>query len=75
MAKSLVGLVRLRTIWPFPNKELSRLLKGAERVVVPELNQGQLISEVERALPGKEVVGVNRFDGELLTPEEILQAL
>lgn len=75
MVRSPVGLVRLRTIWPFPSQQLSQLMKDTRRVVVPELNQGQLIHEVERALPGKEVIGVNRFDGELLTPEEILEAL
>lgn len=67
---------RLRTVWPFPEEALKEFLKDKEKVIVPEMNQGQLVYEVERVAPNKcKVIGVNRVDGELLTPEEIEGAL
>lgn len=63
---------RVKTVWPFPSEPLKEFLKGKQRVIVPEMNQGQMIYEVERATPPKcQVIGVNRVDGELITPEEI----
>ena len=46
---------------------------GAAEVVVAELNLGQYRREVERLAPDHEVVGAHRVDGELLSPEEILE--
>jgi 2-oxoglutarate ferredoxin oxidoreductase subunit alpha len=71
-----VGHIRLRMVWPFPQFKLVELLRGVKKLVVPEMNQGQLKHEFERAVsPDVEVVGVNRVDGEMLTPEEIMEAL
>jgi 2-oxoglutarate ferredoxin oxidoreductase subunit alpha len=74
--KRKVGHLRLRMIWPFPQSKLVELLRGVKKLVVPEMNQGQMRHEFERAVsPDVEVVGVNRVDGEMLTPEEIMEAL
>ncbi len=71
-----IGIVRLRMIWPFPYERLTSLLKSAKRIIVPEMNQGQLNREVERAVnPDVPVQKVNRVDGEMLTPEEILNVI
>ncbi len=44
-----VGLVRLKTLWPFPDELMERLGKlGVKKVLVTEMNYGQLIREVER---------------------------
>ncbi len=44
-----VGLVRLKTLWPFPDELMERLGKlGIKKVLVSEMNYGQLIREVER---------------------------
>jgi 2-oxoglutarate ferredoxin oxidoreductase subunit alpha len=67
-----VGLLRLKTIWPFPEGTI-RSLK-ARRIIVPELNRGQLVREVERFATG-EVIHVNRVDGEVMRPGEILEAI
>ena len=70
-----VGYVRLRTIWPFPEEAVSRLAEGAKRIIVPEMNLGQISGEVER-IAGRRVVKVNKIGGgELITPEEILEAV
>lgn len=71
-----VGIVRLRMVWPFPSERLIALLRSARRVIVPEMNQGQLYREVERTVSLRvPVVSVQRYDGEMLTPEEIIAAL
>lgn len=71
-----VGIVRLRMVWPFPNERLIALLRSARRVIVPEMNQGQLYREVERTVSLQvPVVSVQRYDGEMLTPEEIIASL
>jgi 2-oxoglutarate ferredoxin oxidoreductase subunit alpha len=66
------GLFRPVTLWPFPEAALKEATKGAKAVIVPEMNQGQLVLEVERLLARDlPVVPLNRFDGEAISPEEI----
>lgn len=70
------GMVQLFTIWPFPDKRIEALCRSVKAVVVPELNQGQLIGEIDRYVPTEvPVVGVNRFDGNLMEPSEILEVV
>jgi 2-oxoglutarate ferredoxin oxidoreductase subunit alpha len=70
------GLFRPITIWPFPVKEVAALCRQAHTIIVPELNLGQLIGEVERVARSEtNVIGVNRVTGEMITPEEILKSI
>jgi len=70
------GLFQPVTIWPFPDEQLKPRLKKADLVVVAELNQGQIIDEVKRICHDHtKIVGLNRYDGELITPEQILQKI
>jgi 2-oxoglutarate ferredoxin oxidoreductase subunit alpha len=70
------GHVRLKTLWPFPQEAVSRLAKTASRIIVPEMNLGQVAGEVERVARGTEVVRLNKIGGgELITPEEILRMI
>ncbi len=74
--KKALGYIRLKTLWPFPDQPLKSLLKSAKKIIVIEMNQGQLINEIERTIsPSLEIVGVQRYDGEIITPEEILAAI
>ena len=67
------GYVRLKTIWPLAEKQIERLAESAERIIVPEMNLGQLFYEVKRIACSKEVVPLNKIGGgEMITPEEIL---
>lgn len=71
-----VSLAIVRSLWPLPEAALARALDGARRVVVPELNLGQLRPEIERMAAGRcEVVGIHRVDGELIEPDRILGAI
>jgi 2-oxoglutarate ferredoxin oxidoreductase subunit alpha len=68
-----LSALTIYSLWPAPERQIRAALAGVKRVLVPELNLGQYRLEVERlAPPGVEVLGVNRVDGELITPEEIL---
>jgi 2-oxoglutarate ferredoxin oxidoreductase subunit alpha len=68
-----VSSLTLYTLWPVAEREIRAALIGIKRVIVPELNLGQYRREIDRLVPkGVEVVGVNRVDGELISPEEIL---
>ncbi len=70
------GLFQPVTIWPFPDEQMRPVLKKADLVIVAELNQGQIINEVRRVSQGHtKIVGLNRYDGELITPEQILQKI
>lgn len=69
-----VGYFRPVTLWPFPDKEIEALAEKARRIVVPELNYGQMVLEVERAVHGKaDVLPLNMVNGELFKPKDILQ--
>ena len=71
-----VGGVQLDTIWPFPEKELVDLCSRCKRVIVAELNMGQIVNEVRRVLPPDIVVdSLLRYDGEILTPLQLLEKL
>jgi len=70
------GYVRLKTMWPFPDKAVRRLAKSAERIIVPEMNLGQVAGEVQRLSCKTEVVKLNKIGGgELITPEELLDKI
>jgi 2-oxoglutarate ferredoxin oxidoreductase subunit alpha len=68
------GYIRLKTIWPFPEKATKRLAEAADTLIVPEMNLRQIFYEVERAAScSAEVVPLNKIGGgELITPEELL---
>lgn len=70
-----VGLLKLQTIWPFAEAEVALLAERAARIVVPEMNLGQVALEVERIVGRSRVRRVNRIDGEMIEPDEILTSL
>jgi 2-oxoglutarate ferredoxin oxidoreductase subunit alpha len=69
-----VGWLDLKTLWPFPERLVRSCTEHAQYVLVPELNAGQLVREVERAVGGRAPVEhLGRLDGHLITPGEIAQ--
>ena len=69
------GLLRLKTIWPFPSKRVRELAAQVKVFVVPEINYGQIDHEVQRCAVGKPVVHVGLMGGRILTPQEIFDAV
>jgi 2-oxoglutarate ferredoxin oxidoreductase subunit alpha len=71
------GFIRLRTIWPFPEKAVRTMAHKVKTILVPEMNLQQIFFEVQRAANGAaEVVPVNKVGGgEMLTPEELFSEI
>ncbi len=71
-----VGMIRLMTIWPFADKIIKQVAAKAKAILVPEMNYGQLVLEVERAAAGQaKVVSLPKYDTEIFTPQEISAAV
>jgi len=70
------GLLQLVTLFPFPRMKVEEVLRQCRAVLVPELNMGQISREVSRVNQGKcQVRKLNRLDGGLITPEQIMYEL
>ncbi len=82
-----ISALTVQSLWPAPEAAILAALRDADdrptidRIVVAELNLGDFRREVERLvyrwaarsrLPAPEIVGINRVDGELITPEQFL---
>ncbi len=71
-----VGLLKLKLLWPFMRHTIAEVLENSPTVLVPEMNMGQLSREVKRLAQAKcEVITLNKVDGTLITPLEILEKL
>jgi len=72
-----VGYVRLKTMWPFPEKAVKQLAETARKIIVPEMNLKQIFFEVQRvAKCSTEVMPLNKIGGgELISPEEIFEKI
>jgi 2-oxoglutarate ferredoxin oxidoreductase subunit alpha len=69
-----VGFVRLVTLWPFADEKLRHACETADKVLVPEMNMGKLVREVERALQGRaEVRSFPKSGVDLHRPTEIAE--
>jgi 2-oxoglutarate ferredoxin oxidoreductase subunit alpha len=70
------GFLKLRVLWPFPDKVIERVAGQAKRIVVPEMNIGKVFREVERVVSGKaKVISLPKLGGEVHTPTEILKSM
>ena len=70
------GLLRPRTLWPFPDREVRELSRRVSAILVPELNLGQLAHEVEWAVQGRcPVLTLGRVDGLPIRPAQILERI
>jgi len=67
------GFLRIRTVWPFPEKALAKF-KNARRFLVPEMNFGQIAREIERHVKVP-VKWIPKLGGELHSPAELVAAL
>ncbi len=71
-----VGMLRPLTIWPFPDEVIRERFKNVKAVVVPELNEGQMLGELKRVLGNKiKYYPIQKTSGELITPDEISAAI
>jgi 2-oxoglutarate ferredoxin oxidoreductase subunit alpha len=68
------GLLRLISIWPFPEERILAINGEVDSFIVAEMNLGQVSLEVER-ITGAQVGGVHHAGGAMVTPEKILSAI
>ena len=70
------GKFRIISAWPFPEQHIRELAGRVKAFVVPELNLGQMVHEVERAAAGQaKVVSVPHAGGSVHQPDVILKAI
>ena len=69
--------MQLITLWPFADKEVARYGSNAKTVVVTEMNySGQMAGEVQKVLGSEaDIRKVNKFNGQIITPQEILDSV
>ncbi len=71
-----VGMLRLKIVWPFPKKEISKLAKQVDKIIVPEMNLGQIVHPVREYANGNcEVVSAPKIGGEMHYPDEVYKYL
>jgi 2-oxoglutarate ferredoxin oxidoreductase subunit alpha len=71
-----VGMLRLITIWPFPEELIQQWAEKVQLMMVPEMNLGQMIHPIREAVAGQcRVVPLNKIGGEVHTPGEILAGI
>jgi len=71
-----VGVIRLQVVWPFPEKRINELAGKVKGFVVPEINLGQMVLEVERCSAGKApAIPVSHAGGGVHNPEDIRDAI
>jgi 2-oxoglutarate ferredoxin oxidoreductase subunit alpha len=70
------GLLRLITVWPFAEERIRELAQQVKAFVVPEINYGQIVFEVERCAAGKaSTLLVPHMGGGVHSPQTILKAI
>ena len=71
-----VGLLRPITLWPFPEKEILELASRMKRIVVVELNEGQMLRDVQWASQFRcPIEFIGHSGGVIITPDEITKKL
>jgi len=70
------GLLKLKTLFPYPRRHQEKVMANAKTLIVPEMNMGQMSREVKRVNMGRATVRtINRIDGQIVTPSEILKVI
>jgi 2-oxoglutarate ferredoxin oxidoreductase subunit alpha len=70
------GLLRPKTIWPFPERVVKKLAEYVKVFIVPEVNYGQIAFEVERhSIFHAQTYLLPKMGGSIHKPEEILKAI
>jgi len=71
-----IGLLRPKTLFPFPGKEIARMARRIKAMMCVEMSAGQMVEDVRLAVNGK--VPVHHFGmlgGRIHSPEDVLSAV
>ena len=69
-----IGMLRLKTLWPFADKIVKDIGGKVEKIFVPEMNRGQIAGEVMKCVCG-DVVSYSQTNGEVIHPETIAEQI
>ncbi len=70
------GLIRMITLWPFYDHLIEETANQVKAIIVPEMNMGKIVREVDRASKGQaKVMSVPKVGGVLHHPDEILAVI
>jgi 2-oxoglutarate ferredoxin oxidoreductase subunit alpha len=67
------AVFRPLTVWPFPEKRLSALAARSKKVLVIEMNKGQLADECRKFISDEKLIPVNQLNSEMISPDEIIR--
>lgn len=71
-----VGYIKMITVWPFPEKRVRELAKKVKAFVMPEVNLGQVVLEIERCAAGQaKTYHVPHAGGWVHDPEDIYKVI
>lgn len=69
-----VGMLRLKTLWPFPDESVAEAGKRVKKIMVPEMNLGQVAGEIKKCVPC-DVISLTQTNGEVIGPEFLIETL
>jgi len=69
-----IGMVRLKTLWPFASNLIRDIGARVKKILVPEMNMGQIAGEVLK-YASCDVVPYNQVNGEIIQPSTIMEQL
>ena len=69
-----IGMLRLKTIWPFADRIVEQLNGAIKRVFIPEMNQGQVEDELRKTYRG-DIFPYHQTNGEIIQPQQIMDEL
>jgi 2-oxoglutarate ferredoxin oxidoreductase subunit alpha len=69
-----VGHIKLKTLWPSSEKIIRKLTKRAKQIIVPEMNMGQYVLEIER-ITRRHVVSITKTTGYPFSAQELLEEI
>jgi len=69
-----VGMLRLKTLWPFADKIVKDVGARVRKIFVPEMNMGQIVGEVMK-YAAAEVIPYNQMNGQVIYPNTIIEEL
>lgn len=69
-----IGMLRLKTLWPFPDEAVAQLGKRVRKILVPEMNLGQVAGEVRKYVPC-DVHSLTQTNGEVIRPDVLIETL
>jgi 2-oxoglutarate ferredoxin oxidoreductase subunit alpha len=71
-----IGMVRLKTLWPFADRAIKGIGSKVKKIFVPEMNMGQVVGEVMKYAPwDMDVIPYNQVNGEVIHPNTLVQQL